>query len=161
MNSMVMGAKAGGKSEKDNWQTPPELLEVITEFFPGVMFDPCPANPSFNGLSMPWTRDVYVNPPFSQYLDWAEHGIKQDTDHQIWMCHHSHDTRWFKTLMQRASALCLLSKRVKFINPETGKSAGTAIGKCQSLIYIGHSPDHFCEWFASVGLTVEVFRHEQ
>jgi hypothetical protein len=151
VNKMVMGAKAKRKPESDHWQTPAYILDAVNGFYGGDWFDPCPASSTFDGLSMPWNKPVYVNPPFSNYLEWATHGIKQQVE-QIWMCHHSHDTRWFKLLLEgRGSALLLLKERVKFIDPKTGKPGGTAIGKCQTLIYTGPRFGEFRDTFKSLG----------
>lgn len=98
MNTMVMGAKAGGKSEKDNWQTPPYILDVVRAFYGGEFFDPCPVNADFDGLEVKWPDKVYINPPFSQYAAWASYGSLQRGE-KIWMCHHNHDTQWFDKLI--------------------------------------------------------------
>lgn len=59
------------KSKTDLWSTGPKFLQQITE---GVQFfDPCPENPTFDGLSIDWSRDMlnYVNPPYSDLRSWT------------------------------------------------------------------------------------------
>ena len=51
----------------DDWETPKEILESIRREF-GEFFDPCPINPSFDGLKIEWKGVNYVNPPYSRRL---------------------------------------------------------------------------------------------
>ncbi len=143
---MNMGARVGGK---DGWMTPPYILERINAMWV-IWFDPCPVSPIEDGLTGSWCDHTYVNPPFSQYPAWATHGLRQPGA-KIWMCHHSHDTRWFQLLMTKMTAICLLTERVRFIDPATNQPAGTAIGKCQSLIYHGEEVEKFREIFSKIG----------
>lgn len=155
INPMQMGARAKKDSQADHWQTPPHILDKVSEFFDGLWTDPCPANPTFDGLSIIWPSRTYINPPFSQYREWALHG-RQQTSEQIWMSHHNHDTQWWNLL--ECDAMCLLYDRVKFIDPTTGKPNSTAIGKCQTLRYRGRETRRFQQIFKGFGTIVEVMR---
>ena len=138
---------------KDCWQTPPALLARVKYFFGGEYFDPCPPNPTFDGLAIQWPEKTYINPPFSEYLKWVEHGLHQPLG-QIWLCDHDHSTQRFQKLLPGAS-LCLLFDRVGFIHPETGKEV-KGNPRCQTLIYRGRKPFSFANTFWSVGTIVEV-----
>lgn len=138
---------------KDCWQTPPWLLALMDEFFEGQWFDPCPVNPTFDGLAVKWPEKCFINPPFSQYLKWAEHGFVQPLE-QIWICHHDSSTQRMQTLFPGA-ALCLLYNRVSFINPETGLPKGTDIAKSQTLIYRGNKSSRFADVFNRYGFVCE------
>lgn len=152
----------------DYWQTPPELLEKIVGFLgPNDWADPCPSDPSIDGLRMVWGRTCYINPPFSQYLKWAEYGKDQfdrlfhdrpsgaRKPEFIWMCNHDHSTKWFKLLMQNASAICMLGQRVRFINPATGQP-GRSPAWPNTLIYWGDDYDGlrggFRDTFKDIGI---------
>ena len=52
----------------DNWETPEYLLDYIRDkYFDGKdFFDPCPINPSFDGLKIDWKERNYVNPPYNR-----------------------------------------------------------------------------------------------
>ena len=65
----------GKGTQNDIVYTSNELLDGLIKEFGFRPFDPCPANPTFDGLSISWTtlaedgqrdnRPVYVNPPYS------------------------------------------------------------------------------------------------
>lgn len=131
-----MGSQQTGEKWRDFYQTPGYILDAVKNFYGGEFFDPCPVNPTFDGLSTVWQPNSFINPPFSDYKSWVTHGLKQSTP-QLWICNHNHDTAWFRLLLDYSIAMVLLQKRVKFIDPLTGTpSASTAIGKCQTIILI-------------------------
>ena len=47
-----------------------ELSEVFSEKWKDA-YDPCPRNPTFDGLRSAWKGIVYCNPPFSELKAWA------------------------------------------------------------------------------------------
>ena len=65
------------KMNSDSVRTPEAILKQIREEF-GDFFDPCPYNPKFdpskdtNGLSIPWKKVTFVNPPYSKVAPWAK-----------------------------------------------------------------------------------------
>lgn len=137
---------------KDCWQTPKKIKERVWAFWGGNVHDPCPVNPDFDGLAYKWGRQTYVNPPFSEYLTWAKHGVRQSRE-QIWMCDHDHSTERFQILVP-GSTLCLLHDRVAFVHPETGEPI-KGNPRCQTLIYRGDDVKRFKEYFQDLGLIVE------
>ena len=57
--------------KKDCWKTPPKILKQIYTMFgssEGYMFDPCPSNPTINGLLIDWKKYTYVNPPIVEVI---------------------------------------------------------------------------------------------
>jgi hypothetical protein len=57
------------KGEKDSTATPSWLYKLLDDEF-HFDFDPCPLNPTFDGLSIEWGKVNYVNPPYSNKLPW-------------------------------------------------------------------------------------------
>ena len=52
---------------RDDWATPKYLYDQLDQEFK-FNFDPCPINPSFDGLNMDWKERNYINPPYSRKL---------------------------------------------------------------------------------------------
>lgn len=62
-------------------RTPEVLLKIIRELM-GVkrktsLFDPCPADPQFDGLAVSWRAMNYVNPPFVDAAIWARKAVAE------------------------------------------------------------------------------------
>lgn len=54
-------------SGRIDWKTPKKLYQELNRIFE-FDFDPCPANPKFDGLSIEWKNSNYVNPPYGTEL---------------------------------------------------------------------------------------------
>lgn len=52
--------------------SPKWLLDLFIHFF-----DPCPANHSYDGLKMNWTKHNYCNPPYSDKIPWIKKAIEE------------------------------------------------------------------------------------
>lgn len=49
---------------RDDWQTPEYIKKPLDDEF-HFDFDPCPTNPTFNGLLIEWKERNFINPPYS------------------------------------------------------------------------------------------------
>jgi len=58
-------------------KTPPQLLEQLTKTYGTFDFDPCPANPTFDGLEVEWGQNNYVNPPFNDLRRWLTKAVTE------------------------------------------------------------------------------------
>ena len=56
-NALIDGAH-------QDYRTPQALFDHLNAEF-HFDFDPCPDNPTFDGLKVPWGRSNFVNPPFA------------------------------------------------------------------------------------------------
>lgn len=67
----------GFGSKKDEVATP----EILYDFLNGIHgfdFDPCPIErPEWNGLTVPWGKVNWVNPPFSETKKWIEKAVEE------------------------------------------------------------------------------------
>ena len=61
-------------SQKQNWRTPERFYKELDQEF-HFDFDPCPANPTFNGLQIPWKDRNFVNPPYRDVAKWIKKGV--------------------------------------------------------------------------------------
>lgn len=159
MDYTATGATATGENWRDNYRTPPEILDRVRLIWPDY-FDPfpiailIPLPEPWDGFSSEWDSCAFINPPFSKYKQAVQHGLTQPTE-QIWLSHTNHDTSWWKALFEASSAVCLLHKRVKFIDPRNGiQTRSTAIGKCQSVFYRGDDVEAFARAFEDIGFIV-------
>ena len=71
-------------SKTNTVATPPYLLKILQKEF-GELFDPCPFNAKFDkkvdidGLTIPWKRTNYVNPPYNSARPWVRKAkLEQD-----------------------------------------------------------------------------------
>ncbi len=149
-NDVNSGAKGKGEPWRDNYRTPDELLELVRNCLGHDYFDPCPANPEFDGLAIEWQPNTFINPPFSQYAQWVAHGLKQPMP-QIWLANNATETKWFQLLANKSHGICFLNKRVTFIAPE-GVEQGKGNPRGQVLFYRGGNLRRLEETFASHGI---------
>lgn len=155
-----MGTKETGEKWRDNYITPAYIQDAVAEFYgcPDY-YDPCLIDPVIDAFQSRWGTQNFINPPFSEYKLWAQHGIinfilSGSKVEQIWLCHTNNSSGWFKQLTKHAAAICLLKDQIKFIDPRTMQPTdSTAYGKSQSLIYIGppYRAEHFAAVFSRIG----------
>jgi len=70
MSYQMNVSKYYGQSKQTNPHggTPDHIIEKLIESHSISNFDPCPNNPSFDGLEIEWPEDkpIYVNPPYTR-----------------------------------------------------------------------------------------------
>jgi len=80
-------------SNTDVWSTPPDFYKKLDDEF-HFDFDPCPLNPTFDGLSVQWGKRNFMNPPYGRVIgNW----IKKASENPMTVCllPARTDTRWF------------------------------------------------------------------
>lgn len=167
-NLILQGAEATGEEWRDNYQTPSYILDKVAKFFcvPN-WYDPCPADPQFDGLTQEWRNNAYINPPFSQYASFVDKGIQElnkACSEQIWLLENvKTETQYAQKILSLANAICFLNKRIQFIDPRTGeplkvlnKKTGKFVNGSNRvghlLIYIGKYPLKFRTAFSELGI---------
>lgn len=64
--------------ERDQFaQTPEYLYNDLNHLFGPFDFDPCPVDPQFDGLSVEWGQNNYVNPPFKELKKWLLKSVEE------------------------------------------------------------------------------------
>jgi hypothetical protein len=103
--------------DSDFWATPVSL-------YPKDCFDPCPINPSFDGLKISWKGKVFVNPPYSQIDKWIFKGLIEintpEVESIIFLLPAWTDRQWF--LMIKDCEIEFLQGRVAFEHPVSRKA---------------------------------------
>jgi len=114
------------RSGSDFWLTPPDLLERL-EYIYGDLFDPCPQNPTFDGLEIDWPLDhwIFVNPPYSNLSEWAK---KCRIEHKkgcniILLMPPRTCTKYWHYYINDHAHIIFLKGRLKFVNPVTHEAS--------------------------------------
>lgn len=58
-------------SKRQNWKTPKAFYEKLDAEF-HFDFDPCPPDPTFDGLTVAWGQRNFVNPEYKYIKYWVE-----------------------------------------------------------------------------------------
>ena len=145
-------------SNSTEYQTPKDFYDKLNKIFK-FRLDPCTTedNPLrtekyitkfYNGLTVPWDENTYVNPPFGKGISrWLYHMYSQATIHEdkkyVMLLPARTDTKWFQeeimNMYKDDSVIYFLKGRLKFVNPVlNGKSEPHIIG---SMLWIMNSND--------------------
>lgn len=144
--------------DKNCWQTPQWILDGVDRVFgKDEWFDPFPPNYERCAMSYKWGKPAFCNPPYGRgFLEkFASYGVKQNVP-QIWLTNNDCSTGWFDTLACASSYFCLLSKRVKFINPVTGLKVNEN-PRSQVLFFVHNNKNfstEFIDYFGHHGIVV-------
>lgn len=143
-NKLLKTLKTGAVMSSDSveWWTPPEIMDLVYEFFgdEGIDIDPCSnsndpleANVSArthfseddDGLSKEWNGTVFMNPPYGRQIKkWVNKNLSEFDKYKkdsLLLLPNRSDTKWFKPLKKHS--MCLVDGRLKFIDGETGSVA--------------------------------------
>lgn len=99
-------------SNTDQWSTPPEFYKQLDDEF-HFDFDPCPINPTFDGLSVKWGRRNFMNPPYGKVISkW----VKKASENPLTVCllPARTDTRWFHDYIYGKAEIRFIKGRLKF-----------------------------------------------
>jgi hypothetical protein len=104
-------------------QTPPDVFVAVErhclpmgETFD---FDPCPANPEFNGLAVPWGQRNFVNPPYNDITHWLLKGQAEARDGKLscFLLPFRPTTKYFSTMLlywDELREVIIIKERIKF-----------------------------------------------
>jgi len=140
-------------SDNDFWYTPEYILQAVRGVLGNDYFDPCPINPTFDGLDVTWGRNCFINPPYSRKLKKAfihkgTKEIKKEGKEYIWLVNYRNSVD-VSELVRRARSVCIPKQRIKFLRPD-----GTVGGSPRFdsiIIYWGNTPSKFDRNFYDLG----------
>ena len=101
--------------------TPVDFYNQLNEEF-HFDFDPCPAEPTFDGLSVNWGKRCYINPPYGKAIrGWLEKGLLEiklgHTDLEVFLLPSYTDVKWFhEIVLPTATEIRFIKGRLKFGN---------------------------------------------
>ena len=149
-------------SEKEEWYTPPEIIESVLEVFDGeIDTDPCsnshekpnvPAKTLFtkedNGLNQEWFGRTYMNPPYGDVLpQWIEKVVNEylngGVTEAIVLVPNRSDTRWYR--MIHDYPFCAIDGRLKFSGSKNSATFPSVV------FYLGENVKGFFEAFERHG----------
>ncbi|MFH2034718.1 MAG: DNA N-6-adenine-methyltransferase [Candidatus Margulisiibacteriota bacterium] len=151
----------------NEWYTPIQYIEAAREVMGSIDLDPATsafgqsrikADTAYteqrDGLSLEWSGNVWLNPPYSQPLifqfieklvsEWTAGNLEQ----AILLTHNFTDTAWFHLAESEAALLCFTKGRVKFEKEDRVRAAPT---QGSAFFYFGERTKEFTEIFGQFG----------
>ena len=117
------------KSQRLDWKTPNAVYQVLDAEF-SFDFDPCPVNPTFDGLNIEWGGCNYVNPPYGREIPkWIEKGFEEWKKGKtvVFLIPSRTDTRWWHDYCMKASEIRFIKGRLHFDDQESPAPFPSAI----------------------------------
>ena len=118
-----------------DWRTPKEVYAALNAEFQFDL-DPCPHNPSIDGLLEPWCGNIFVNPPYGNEIGkWTRKGKHELASGNakviVWLVPARTDTRWFQDdLLPDAQEIRFVRGRLHFDDAEQGAPFPSLIVVC-------------------------------
>mgnify|MGYP001592246937 CR=1 FL=1 len=112
MNRVLFSSRTG------KWNTPKDCYDKLNQEF-CFDFDPCPENPSFDGLSHVWGKRNFVNPPYYEIKKWMQKGYEEYAKGNlvVFLVPARTDTIWWHDIvMKYAKEIRFIKGRLKFGN---------------------------------------------
>jgi len=103
-------------SQRSDWQTPDDAYALLDAEF-GFDFDPCPHNPTIDGLSCGWGKSNFVNPPYGREIGkWLKKGHEEHLLGKtvVFLIPSRTDTRWWHDYVMKADEIRFIKGRLKF-----------------------------------------------
>lgn len=160
-------AHVAHNSGNNEWYTPAEYVEAARTVLGDIDLDPASCETANSvvkaakfysvdddGLTKTWKGRVWMNPPYAQpaiglfATKLAESVKSGKVPAAIVLVNNASDTQWFATLTRVSSALCLVTRRVRFWSPEKGSAAPL---QGQAIFYMGSDVDNFKAEFSAFG----------
>ena len=155
-----------------DYLTPPEILEPVRKYFGGLIpLDPATTNDNptqastfmtlaDDGLSMPWNRPVFVNPPYGRELrKWCDKiylvATNNATEILALLPVSRTEQQYMQDMMRRAINVCWIRKRVQFLRPDGTRAKSNPYASAIWGFNV-KSRTEFANVFMNIGLTMSL-----
>lgn len=157
-------------SGNNDWHSPSDIVEAARDTMGSIDTDPASSDianktvkaaiyytEQTNGLDKTWSGNVWMNPPYAKDLivKFSEKFISElpNIKQAIVIVNNATETDWFNNLSEKASAICHVNKRVKFLEPMGSKGHPL---QGQVVLYFGNDALKFKEHFSCFG---QIWKH--
>ena len=161
--------------------TPEYIIQLARKTMGGIDIDPasCKAannlivkatryfDKETNGLLQEWNGRIWLNPPYERGLIESfvdklleEYRVKRTTE-AIVLTHNASETRWYGRLLEEATAICIVSGRIRFYAINGGNQVYQPKGaplQGQFITYLGNNWKTFCATFKILGTCLRPVR---
>ncbi len=160
-------------SGNNEWYTPPEYIEAARLVMGGIDLDPASSDKANeivqaatyytaedDGLMHSWRGRVWMNPPYSadligEFCRQLQRSVMSErVSEACVLVNNATETDWFNALLSVSDALCLIRRRVKFIDVDGNPSGAPLQG--QIVLYIGQNVSRFSSEFSKFGTVLYV-----
>jgi len=103
-------------SARLDWETPDDVYNELNKEFK-FTFDPCPHNPTFDGLNIRWRARNFINPPYGREIGkWLRKGYEESLRGKlcVFLIPSRTDTKWFHNYVMKAREIRFIKGRLKF-----------------------------------------------
>jgi phage N-6-adenine-methyltransferase len=161
--------------DSDSWFTPRTYIDLVNQAIGEIDLDPfssaqanevIQANRFFdehsNAFVQKWFQKagtVFMNPPYSRQLInpsialFLQHWQAGEITQGIVLVNNATETKWFQALLEEASSICLVSKRIAFENRDGKHVSGNTRG--QVFLYFGSQSGKFKRTFSRIGVVLK------
>lgn len=105
--------KAYTSNQDQSAQTPKWLLQFLATKF-GKFFDPCPANPKFDGLKIQWKSLNYVNPPYIETGIWMKKALDENKESLMLIPFRPY-TKYYEVIKNSRHVFYILKQSITFV----------------------------------------------
>ena len=154
------------------WYTPMKYVDAARRVMGGIDLDPASnavaqshinAGTFYtreqNGLSLPWTGRVWLNPPYSNpdCENFVQRAVQKydagEVTQAVILTNNCTDTAWFHLAARSCGAICLTRRRIGFWQVLPNEPLG-ATRQGQAFFYLGPDATDFIQEFSAFGLIV-------
>lgn len=166
-NKTVKNTHVSHNSGENQWYTPEEYVEAARKVMGSIDIDPA-SNAQANevvkakvfyskendGLTKEWNGNIWLNPPYAQPLislfsaELVKKIKSKEIKQALVLVNNATETKWFQEMVNICNAICLISGRVRFLDP-SGRPGAPLQG--QIVLYFGAKVVQFTKEFSNFG----------